>query len=240
MFSIFPSWTGKLGEPTVIKRWMSYLVEMPVAEYSSKHNPELKVVLHHGRYKLLTSGAIYSFGDLYSNYRKCFDRIDWRKQKIDSCLLLGLGLASIPDMLVNRYKQKEIRFTAVEIDELIIQLAMQYVLRPKHIPVQVFTADATSFIQWHHGHYDMICSDVFIGDRIPADLQTEEALYTLKSMLKPGGLLLYNRLSRYQPDIKTNLKFHEDVFSRVFPEGGYLDVEGNWMFVNRLEAFQRT
>jgi len=195
------------------------------------------VVLHRGRYKLLTNGAIYSYGDLYSNFRKSFERLRWDEHPVRTCLVLGLGLASIPDMLVNRF-HKQIRFTAVEIDEVVTKLAYDYVLNPKGIKIEVFTADAASFLQWHHGKYDMICSDVFVGDAIPAELQTEEALQAMKEMLLPGGLILYNRLSRYKPDIDKSLKFRDEVFLKVFPEGGYLDVEGNWMFVNRMSSFK--
>jgi spermidine synthase len=186
---------------------------------------------------LLTNGAIYSYGDLYSNFRKSFERLRWDEHPVRTCLVLGLGLASIPDMLVNRF-HKKIRFTAVEIDEVVTKLAYDYVLNPKGIKIEVFTADAASFLQWHHGKYDMICSDVFVGDAIPSDLQTEEALQAMKDMLLPGGLILYNRLSRYKPDIDKSLKFRDEVFLKVFPGGGYLDVDGNWMFVNRLSSFQ--
>ena len=195
------------------------------------------MVLHRGRYKLLTNGAIYSYGDLYSNFRKSFERLRWDEHPVRTCLVLGLGLASIPDMLVNRF-HKQIRFTAVEIDEVVTKLAYDYVLNPKGIKIEVFTADAASFLQWHHGKYDMICSDVFVGDAIPVELQTEEALQAMKEMLLPGGLILYNRLSRYKPDIDKSLKFRDEVFLKVFPEGGYLDVEGNWMFVNRMSSFK--
>jgi len=208
-----------------------------VVRTSSSLNPELNVVLHRGRYKLLTNGAIYSYGDLYSNFRKSFERLRWDEHPVRTCLVLGLGLASIPDMLVNRF-HKQIRFTAVEIDEVVTKLAYDYVLNPKGIKIEVFTADAASFLQWHHGKYDMICSDVFVGDAIPAELQTEEALQAMKEMLLPGGLILYNRLSRYKPDIDKSLKFRDEVFLKVFPEGGYLDVEGNWMFVNRMSSFK--
>ena len=232
-----PRTTANLSRLQAFKRFLSHLVELPVAEFESDHNPSLKVALHRGRYKLITYGAIYSFGDLYANFRKTFERLDWSKKKIESCLIMGLGLGSIPDMLVTKF-HKDIRFTAVEIDEVVIQLAMQYVLRPKNINVEVFTSDASDFIQWHHGRYDMICSDVFVGDRIPEGLQTEEALDAMKEMLKPNGLLLYNRLSRYSPDIQASIKFRDDVFLKVFPEGGYLDLDGNWMFVNDLKAFK--
>lgn len=220
-----------------MKRWLSYLTEIEVGTYSSQYNSNLTVYLHRGRYKLVTHGAIYSFSDLYSNFRKSFERLKWENHKINSCLILGLGLGSIPDMLTTKF-HKNIRYTAVEIDEQVIQLAMEYVLRPKEIKVEVFSADAASFLEWHRGKYDMICCDVFIGDRIPQDLQTEEALELMKSHLTSNGILLYNRLSRYQPDIQGSLKFRDEVFLKVFPEGGYLDVHGNWMFVNRLNDFK--
>jgi spermidine synthase len=223
-------------QPGLIRKWLSHLVEWPVEELSSQYNEHLKVVLHRGRYKLITDGAIYSFGDLYTNYRRSFERLDWAAHPVKSCLILGLGMASIPDMLVTRYK-KDMDFTAVEIDEAVTSLAYRYVLSPKKIKVQVFTADAASFLEWHEGSYDMICSDVFVGDQIPGELETEEALTAMRDLLNPGGLLLYNRLSRYKPDIAKNLKFRDEVFLKVFPEGGYIDVGGNWMFVNLISAF---
>ena len=69
-------------------------------------------------------------------------------------------------MLVTKFK-KEMSFVAVDIDEVVIEMALEYVLRPKKINIDVFTADAVSFLEWHHGHYDMICADVFVDDRIP-------------------------------------------------------------------------
>ncbi len=223
--------------PSIISQWLSHLIEWPVAEYSSPHNEQLKIVLHRGRYKLITQGAIYSYGDLYSNYRKTFERLDWSAGRFNSCLVLGLGMASIPDMLITRFK-KNMEFTAVEIDEVVTKLAFEYVLKPKNIKVQVFTADAAAFLGWNHGKYDMICSDVFVGDQIPEDLETEDALTAMRDMLNPGGILLYNRLSRYKPDIMKSLKFRDQVFLKIFPQGGYLDVGGNWMFVNNLAVFK--
>lgn len=226
-----------MNSPSAFRKFLSHFIELPVIETSSEFNPELTVVLHRGRFKLLTQGAIYSYGDLYSNYRKSFDKLKWENHNIRTCLVLGLGLASIPDMLVSRF-HKQIRFTAVEIDEVVVKLAYDYVLNPKGIKIEVFTADASSFLEWHHGKYDMICSDVFVGDAIPTGLQSLEALTAMKEMLLPGGLLLYNRLSRFKPDIDKSLKFRDEVFLKVFPKGGYLDVDGNWMFVNQRLAFK--
>jgi hypothetical protein len=226
-------------QPGRLQYWLSYLFEWPVVHYSSDYNERLKVVLHKGRYKLITDNAIYSFGDLYSNYRKAFDRFKWEEHPVKSCLILGLGMASIPDMLVTRYAQK-LAFTAVEIDEVVTKLAYDYVLRPKKINVQVFTSDAASFLDWHTGGYDLICSDVFEGDHIPESLETIEALTAMRDLLNPGGVILYNRLSRYKSDRAKNLKFRDEAFLKVFPNGDYLDVDGNWMFVNEPSFFRES
>lgn len=224
--------------PGLLKKWLSHLIEVPVAHYSTPYNPNLQVVLHRGRYKLLTDGAIYSFGDLYYNYRQSFERLDWQAHTYSSCLVLGLGMASIPDMLVSKFR-KDLQFTAVEIDEVIAMLAYHYVLAPKHIAVQVFTTEAASFLEWHEETYDLICSDVFVGDRIPEELETLEALEAMRDLLNPGGVLLYNRLGRGLEDIDKNLKFRDEVFLKVFPYGGYFDMDGNWMFVSSLDAFHK-
>lgn len=222
--------------PGRMLHWLSHLIEWPVAEHTSQHNEHLKIVLHRGRYKLITDGAIYSFGDLYTNYRRSFDRLKWDTIDPQSCLILGLGLASIPDMLVTRYG-RDMDFTAVEIDDVVTRLAFDYVLHPKKIRVQVYSADAADFLEWHEGQYDLICTDVFVGDAIPEELETIEALTSMRNLLSPQGILLYNRLSRTRMDIDKCLRFRDEVFMNVFPEGGYLDVSGNWMFVSRLASF---
>jgi SAM-dependent methyltransferase len=224
--------------PGQLITWLSYIMDWPVVTLSSTYNPLLKIVFSRGRYKLITEGAIYSFGDLYSNFRKSFEQLKWEDHPVKSCLVLGLGLASIPDMLVHRFK-KDIRFTAVEIDEEVIRLAYEYVISPKKLKVQVFTSDAASFLEWHEEKYDLICSDVFEGDRIPSSLETIESLQAMRDLLNPGGILIYNRLSRYKSDITRNLKFQEDVFLKVFPEGGFIDVTGNWMYVSPKTAFNQ-
>ncbi len=224
-----------MSTPNLFVRCLSHFFEWPVTELSSPHNAQLKVVFHRGRYKLITEGAIYSFSDLYSNFRIAFERFTWAAQKPESCLILGLGMGSIPDMLVSVFGKK-MKFTAVEIDEAVTFLANTYVLGPKKIDVEVFTADAASFLEWHEGQYDLICSDVFVGDVIPDAMQTEEALNQMRRLLRPEGVLFFNRLNRFEADTKQNQAFFE-VFKKVFPNGGHMDVSGNWMFVSDLSAF---
>jgi len=51
-------------------------------------------------------------------------------------------------------------------------------------------------------------------------------------LLRPGGLLLYNRLANTEIDLEKTQTFFEETFKAVFPEGRYLEVGGNWMLIN--------
>jgi hypothetical protein len=77
--------------------------------------------------------------------------------------------------------------------------------------------------------------DVFVDDVIPDEMQTTEYLQKLEASLSVDGLLMYNRLSRTKEDVEETKEFLHDVFLEVFPDGGYLDVGGNWMLLNRRD-----
>jgi len=51
-------------------------------------------------------------------------------------------------------------------------------------------------------------------------------------LLKPEGILLYNRLALTEEDLNKTTTFYENEFKSVFKNGHYLDVEGNWILMN--------
>ena len=101
------------------KKWLSYLFELHVESASSDYNPHMYVSIYKGRYQLSTDNAIYSFGDLYTNFSNTFDLYNWSDYASKEVLLLGLGLGSIPLMLEQKY-QKKCHYTAVDIDEEVV------------------------------------------------------------------------------------------------------------------------
>jgi spermidine synthase len=184
----------------------------------------------------VTHNAIYSFGDLYNNFARTFERLDWTKLSGDNVLILGLGLGSIPYMLERKF-QKRFTYTAVEIDEQVIYFASKYVLDELKSPVTVIQADAVSFIETTEERWDLICLDLFVDDVIPAGAQTIDFMESLKARLNPGGLLLYNSLARTREDKNKSSHLLHEVFLPVFTQGGYLDVGGNWMLVSAKSSF---
>ena len=213
------------------KYWLSYVFDLRVEEVPSSINPHLFVNLSRGRYQLTTSNAIYSFADLYGNFLRTFDRVRWEMLTGDEVLLLGLGLGSIPYMLERKFN-KSFHYTGVEVDEEVIYLINKYVLGDLKRPLTIYHADAVSFMQETTRQWDLVCVDLFVDDEIPSGAFDSPFLYQIKETLSNEGLLLYNTLARTTDDIQKSRRFLDEVFMPVFPDGGYLDVGGNWILIN--------
>ena len=184
-----------------------------------------------GRYQLSTQNAIYSFGDLYTNYFRAFKQIDLDKYAIKNVLILGFGLGSIPLMLENNF-DKNYKYTGIEIDEEVIYLANKYVVDELKSFIEIICIDAFAFANSCQEKFDLICVDLFLDDVIPEIFQQQDFLRTINNLLSPKGILLYNRLAQTKKDKKASTTFFRKQFLSVFPKGNYIDVDGNWMFTN--------
>lgn len=212
--------------------WLSYLFEQHLESTSSAYNPYLSVSLVRGRYQLNTANAVYSFADLYTNFRMAFQQLEIKSQPVNDVLILGFGLGSIPYML-ERVFDCHFNYTAVEIDEEVLYLAHQYALPEITSPIEMITANAFDYAAQCETQYDLICMDVFLDDVIPDDFETTDFLGDLKRLLRPQGILLYNRLSYSKEDKEKSRSFLEERFRKIFPEAFYIDTESNWILVNR-------
>lgn len=219
------------------KRLLSYLFELHIESTSSDYNPHLYVSLKQGRYQLSTANAVYSFGDLYTNFSRSFHQIDLDQLQVKKVLILGMGLGSIPYMLEKVFK-KNYQYTSVEIDEAVVYLANKYVLKSLTSTQETISTDAYFFVLQSKEKYDLICMDIFLDETVPSQFEQEEFLNQLKSLLTPNGLLLYNRLtSTIKNEDKTKLFFNKK-FKATFPRASYLDVGGNWMLLNRSDVLK--
>ncbi len=212
------------------KRILSHIVEFPIETTSSTYNPELYVCLSRGRYQLCTENAIYSFGDLYDNFSIAFEKIQLDQISGKEVLILGFGIGSIPIILEKM--DKKYRYTAVEIDQEIINLATKYTLDGLQSTVELICADAAVWVEQSEQKFDLIAVDLFLDDVIPVVFEQTAFLKNLERLLQPNGLLLFNRLA-YTPNDEAKAKdFFEKKFQPVFPNGTHLSVKGNWILVN--------
>jgi ubiquinone/menaquinone biosynthesis C-methylase UbiE len=214
------------------QRILSYFTDLTLEEsFKSAHNPFLKVVLRRGRFQLCTENAIYSYGDLYDNFSKTFDKLDFEALNIQKVLVLGLGLGSIPLMLEKTFKKK-FSYTAVEIDAEVLRLAHAYGMNNLQSPISFHHADAQTFCSFSEETFDLICMDVFIDDVVPTELEKEAFLLDLRRLLSPNGVVLFNKLSLLEKDKHQAASFFHNHFRRVFPEATSLDVGGNHILIS--------
>ena len=126
---------------------------------------------------------------------------------------------------------KQFHYTAVEIDENVLYLANKYTLPSLSAPITMMPADAFAFVHYCQEQYDLICMDVFLDDVVPENFETVNYLQQLEMLLNPDGVLLFNKLAANKKDRAQAAQFFE-LFKTVFPEGTYLEVNGNWMLIN--------
>ena len=84
----------------------------------------------------------------------------------------------------------------------------------------------------------MIAVDLFQDDIIPQQFEATDFLENIKSLLSPNGILLYNRLAHNSDDIKQSKAFYQNTFEKVFDNGTYIEVNDNWMLLNRNDILK--
>ena len=210
-------------KPGILKYLLSFLTEIPVASTSSPINPKLDIVFSAGRFKLNTETATYSFEDKYGSFGTELEKIKVNLPDYKAALVLGLGLGSIPYMLVKKYNFIG-EIVCVEIDPVIIQLAAHYFpIQPLPHNLKFVQSDAADFVTSNQHKFDLIAVDLFIDRDIPLKFHDSTFLKSLKETLAPGGLLLFSRLTdNYVADRTLNMEL-----KNIFPDAEEIDTNGN-------------
>ncbi len=217
--------------PTVSwwQRLMSHFVEIELEKRTSRHNKTLIVSLVQNRYQLSTAKSVYSFDDLYLNFRKAFREIRLPAEGAE-VLVLGAGLASVP-LILEKSFERRYRYTLVELDELIIELASKYTLPRLDSPVQMVHADAEHYVKIARQRFDLVIVDLFVEDVVPTYFSSEAGCEAVRDLLGVRGLVLCNRLYATIKDKEQTECFYDSVFRMVYRDALRLDVGGNWILV---------
>ena len=218
------------------KKTLSYVKDILLEQTSSEYNDVLEVYLSQGRYQLCTSGAVYSYEDKYINFYNAFKSLDWDKLNIERVLVLGLGLASVPQMLEQRF-DKEFEYYAVEIDPEIIRLANKYILSDLKSPIQIFEMDAEIFVEISDEMFDMIIIDIFDNNVVPEKFESKEFLQKTAQLLSDDGIVLFNRLNINDKTYQKTMDYNEKVFKEVFPFAKSIFIKDNIILCNRDDVW---
>lgn len=213
------------------KTWLSHFMEFRIEQIPSVYSNKLEIIYKKGRYALCTPNAVYSYDDLYFNFRDSFLQLPLDKLPIKNVLVLGVGLGSIP-LLLETIFNKNYVYTLVEIDPKVIDLAQKYNLDHLKSPIEVVCADAFEFVQQCPQKFDLIAVDLFIDDVVPSVFETQAFLEALKTLMTEKSILLYNRLTYNQRFERLTTEFFEQSFKKVFPQADFIELSGNKMLLN--------
>jgi spermidine synthase len=214
------------------KLLLSYIAPISLEVVEGTHTTILQVNIRNGQFQLCTNNAIYSYGNRYTNFREVFRYMPIENFPIRKVLLLGLGLGSIPYMLEKSFKRRY-RYTAIELDKVVIELARKYTLDELKSDVECICNDATRFVQNASEKYELICIDLFLDDIIPQRFKQDAFLKQVAQLLSAEGIILYNCLYMNHKDKTETDSFFQDVFLSVFPDGSSYHADGNLILINR-------
>jgi spermidine synthase len=181
-------------------RWdkiRSYLISKVVDSTQSAQNPYLEVSLSRGRLVLNTAMANYSFGGLHRVFQVAFRKIGMVHRPVKNILLLGMGGGSVPAILYDELKM-DVNITAVEKDEVVIDLARKYFNTGRFEKMKIVCADAYDYLQHSTEEFDAIIVDVYSDISVPEKFETLEFVTLLHDHLTKNGLMLFNKVAATQ------------------------------------------
>lgn len=184
---------------TLIQRILSYFISLEIEKNKSPYYLEL--ILDRNKLVLNSQNANQSNQNLKSAFNELFYRQDIYKKEYNHVLILGLGLGSVFDLLIENASVNQ--FTAYENDTRLIAWLDKY-YKTENLNIIPKSAEEFSI---ENKKYDLIIVDLFIDEIIPDFLTKSSYWGTLKSSLTPDGILIWNTLKfkeiKTEFDIKT-------------------------------------
>ncbi len=156
----------------------------------------------------------------------------------DDILVLGLGGGSLPKLL--HKINPALKIDAVELDPEVLTVAEKFFYFRNGVHANVYINDARIYTKKTDKKYDVIILDAYKSEFAPYHLLTKEYFEELSSILKKGGLLLFNLYDPhnreiYKPVIKTLLTvFNDTALFDILPDADII-VAGNSTHKTTLE-----
>lgn len=178
----------------------------------------------------------YSYGSLQRILRRGLQSIGFKNIKdSNSILVLGIAGGSVIKTLVNEIDFKG-EITGVEIDPEIISLANKYFKLNEIHNLTIIIEDANQFVQKTNQSFDLIIIDIFQDNSMPEFLFETVFIENTKSLLIPGGYLLFNTMIHTKSDQERNKLYRNHFNTEEFSTYSLPKVE----FYNELFIIQKT
>ena len=194
----------------------------------SETTPFLEVLLYKNRIQLATKDALYSDGVKYTPALAVVNNDRAFIGTVKDMLILGTGLGSMVQIV--REMGYSPNFTLIELDKVILRLAMDVLEDDKEAKLIPVCADAKEYIAQNTAQYDLIFIDIFDSRSVPAFVSTREFLEHCKRALNPGGRLAWN----YIVNNDEKWRKTKETFAEVFPDHQIINSEINRIFIARV------
>ncbi|PJE67772.1 hypothetical protein COU95_00510 [Candidatus Shapirobacteria bacterium CG10_big_fil_rev_8_21_14_0_10_40_9] len=190
-----------------------------------------------GKRRLVVGGLTQSGEAVEKVWRKTISNFQF---PISNCLIMGLGAGSAAKV-INKFFP-EVKITGIEIDPEIIRLGKKYFGLAEIKNLEIKIADATLTINHKQSlllrnqsliinHHDLILVDLYLGNQVPASAETDKFLQTVKKILVPDGIVIFNRL--YYSKKVTEVDNFEKKLRKIFPKIEAKKIETNKLFLCR-------
>ena len=134
-------------------------------------------------------------------------------------LILGNGTGTFATQC-ERYFDKDLHITGVEIDDKITKLAKEYFELPEDI--EVITYDGRAYLNAIDKKYDVIMVDAYQDITIPFQMSSIEFFTLVKDHLKDDGVMVVNMNMKSNAEGGIN-DYLSDTICQVFSESYYAD-----------------
>ena len=139
---------------------------------------------------------------------------------------------------MDQIDQGGFEITAVEIDEVVCQLAAEYAYPMIQSSIETVIGDAYQYVMECEDQFDLICVDLFLGDTTPRKFRSKKFLERLSQLTSGSGAILYNTIAYTSTDKKRSKGFYLDVFKPVFPESEMVYAHKNYMLISHSRWFR--
>jgi spermidine synthase len=185
----------------MLKKIISYIY--PVTKRIPSHySGKLELTTINGKKVLDTLNTNYSYGSLQRVLKYSIDQIN--VEQCNNILILGLGGGSVIQTL-REDKKVDGHITAVEIDQIIIDIAENEFDIKSNQNTRIICDDAWNFMLTDKHTYDLIIVDLFIDNEVPSQFLKLEFWKNILNHLDNGSDVIFNSLCNPKTDL-TNLK----------------------------------
>lgn len=175
-------------------------------------------MLYRNQIQLATPDAFYSDGTRYPPARAIVKTLKKFFSTASTTLVLGTGIGSfVRVMHANGFKPA---YDLVEIDEVVLAMAMELLSEFKDIQLNPLCIDAAQFLERCNKTYDFIFIDIFNGRVTPDFVSSEQFLSSCKKHLTNNGAVAFNYI------VNDKELWNQTVvqFSAVFPNNKIVDL----------------